>query len=37
MTDMEHKPNGRNLPINQMTDEEWEDYYNRKSRYSLLT
>ncbi|WP_202108054.1 hypothetical protein [Succinivibrio dextrinosolvens] len=31
MTDMEHKPNGWNIPINKMTDEEWEDYYNRKA------
>ena len=27
MTDMEHKPNGWNLPINQMTDDEWTDYF----------
>ena len=33
MTDMEHKPNGWNLPINQMTEEEWKDYFECRKKY----
>ena len=27
MTDMLHKPNGWNEPLNQMTDDEWKEYF----------
>ena len=27
MTDMLHKPNGWNEPLNQMTEEEWQEYF----------
>ena len=27
MTDMLHKPNGWNSPLNQMSDEEWQEYF----------
>ncbi|SFK60764.1 hypothetical protein [Succinivibrio dextrinosolvens] len=35
MTDMEHKPNGWNLPINQMTDDEWTDYFECRKKYDI--
>ncbi|SFK18660.1 hypothetical protein [Succinivibrio dextrinosolvens] len=35
MTDMDHKPNGWNLPINQMTDEEWKDYFECRKKYDI--
>ena len=35
MTDMEHKPNGWNLPINQMTEEEWIDYFECRKKYDI--
>ena len=35
MTDMERKPNGWNLPINQMTDEEWKDYFECRKKYDI--
>ena len=35
MTDMEHKPNGWNLPINQMTEEEWKDYFECRKKYDI--
>ena len=27
MTDMLHKPNGWDSPLNQMTEEEWKEYF----------
>ena len=27
MTDMQHKPNGWNEPLNQMTEDEWKEYF----------
>ena len=27
MTNMQHKPNGWNEPLNQMTDDEWKEYF----------
>ena len=27
MTDMLHKPNGWDEPLNQMTDDEWKEYF----------
>ena len=27
MTDMLHKPNGWNSPLNQMTEDEWKEYF----------
>ena len=27
MTDMQHKPNGWNVPLNRMTEEEWKEYF----------
>ena len=27
MTDMSHKPNGWDSPLNQMTEEEWKEYF----------
>ena len=27
MTDINHKPNGWNEPLNQMTDDEWKEYF----------
>ena len=27
MTDMRHKPNGWNEPLNRMTEEEWKEYF----------
>ena len=27
MTDLLHKPNGWNEPLNQMTEEEWQEYF----------
>ena len=27
MTDMQHKPNGWNEPLNRMTDDEWKEYF----------
>ncbi|SFS32854.1 hypothetical protein SAMN02910357_00165 [Succinivibrio dextrinosolvens] len=35
MTDMEHKPNGWNLPINQMTEEEWKEYFECRKKYDI--
>ncbi|WP_202109168.1 hypothetical protein [Succinivibrio dextrinosolvens] len=35
MTDMQHKPNGWNLPINQMTEEEWKDYFDCRKKYDI--
>lgn len=35
MTDIEHKPNGWNLPINQMTEEEWKDYFECRKKYDI--
>jgi len=35
MTDMQHKPNGWNLPINQMTEEEWKDYFECLKKYDI--
>ena len=35
MTDMEQKPNGWNLPINQMTEEEWIDYFECRKKYDI--
>ena len=32
---MEHKPNGWNLPINQMTEEEWKDYFECRKKYDI--
>ena len=27
MTNMQHKPNGWNEPLNQMTEDEWKEYF----------
>ena len=27
MTDMQHKPNGWNEPLNRMTEDEWKEYF----------
>ena len=27
MTDIQHKPNGWNEPLNQMTEDEWKEYF----------
>ena len=35
MTDMEHKPNGWNLLTNQMTEEEWKDYFECRKKYDI--
>ncbi|SFK60745.1 hypothetical protein [Succinivibrio dextrinosolvens] len=35
MTDMDHKPNGWNLPINQMSDEEWKDYFECRKKFDI--
>ncbi|SFS32832.1 hypothetical protein SAMN02910357_00163 [Succinivibrio dextrinosolvens] len=35
MTDMEHKPNGWNLLTNQMTEEQWKDYFECRKKYDI--
>ena len=32
MTDMQHKPNGWDDPLNQMTEEEWQEYFSLREK-----
>ena len=35
MTDMQHKPNGWNEPLNRMTEEEWKEYFRLREQLDV--